>query len=250
MATWGEACGPVHIDPVIIGMASIPERSKGMIRVIQQFLPYCTHFDVYLNRYSESFHHPIFDDPRVNAFRGADIGPHGKFYMAHRTRGYFLTVDDDLIYPDDYVFNTVASIEKYKRQAVVGYHGTTFTTNPDPLQPQTRMLFSHAAYLEHDLPVHMLGTGLFAYHTDTVYIDWRDMVPGKIDEQVAILLQNGRIPQLCLAHPEDWVTEDEELRFRCALRRNKEASAAAVQRQQRRWDLYLPDSWKEYQRFP
>jgi hypothetical protein len=96
----------------------------------------------------------------------------------------------------------------------------------------------------------MLGTGIFAYHSDTLMIDYRDLEPGKIDEQVAIICQERRIPMVCLAHPDDWVREDESLKLRGALRRNEEASAAAVARRQRAWDLYVPPCWKEYQKFP
>ena len=236
-------------EQITIGMASVPSRMKGMERVLETLLPYCDNFDLYLNNYPVGFHLPIFCDQKVTVYRETDIGARGKLYMAHRTPGYFLTVDDDLIYPTDYVQKTLAGIEKYQHQAVVGYHGTLFAKNPDPIQPQNRILFSHVVHLEHDLPVHMLGTGIFAYHSDTVIIDYRDMMPGKIDEQTAIVCQEKRVPMLCLAHPDGWVKEDDDLKFRDALRRNVSASEAAIQRQQRHWELFLPPCWKEFERF-
>lgn len=236
-------------DQITIGLASVPSRMRGMQRTVESLLPACDNFDIYLNGYPTGFHLPIFDDQRVTVYTGEDLGARGKLYMAHRTPGYFLTVDDDLIYPADYVQQTIAGIEKYQRQAAVGYHGTLFVKYQDPMQPQGRVLFSHTVELAHDLPVHMLGTGIFAYHSDTLIIDYRDFDPGKIDEQTAILCQEKRIPTLCLAHPDHWVTEDDDLKFRDALRRNIEASEAAIQRQQRNWELFLPPCWKEFERF-
>ena len=238
-------------DRITVGMASVFSRCKGMIRVLESLLPACDHFDLYLNDYPIGFQLPIFNDEKLTVYRAPpDLGARGKLYMAHRTPGYWLTVDDDLIYPADYTYKMVQAIEKYQRQAIVGVHGALFVKPPDPMQPQTRVLFSHAARLEHDLPVHMLGTGIMAYHSDTIMLDWRPMEPGKIDEQVAVVAQESRVPMLCVAHPDDWVVEDDNLKYRDALRRDRQASEAAVKRQQRPWDLFLPPSWKEYQRFP
>ena len=236
-------------DQITIGMASVPSRMKGMQRVLEDLLPYCDNFDLYLNSYPTGFHLPIFEDNRVTVYNGEDLGARGKLYMAHRTPGYFLTVDDDLIYSHDYVQKTIAGVDKYERKAAVGYHGTIFVQYPDPMQPQGRILFSHAVHLAHDLPVHMLGTGIFAYHSDAIIVDYRDMEPGKIDEQTAIVCQDNRIPCICLAHPDGWVGEDDSLKYRDALRRNVAASEAAIQRQQRSWDLFLPPNWQEFERF-
>lgn len=237
---------------ITIGMASIPDRMKGMIRTLTTLLPSCDNFDLYLNDYPLGFSLPILEDPKVNVFRSPpDLGARGKLYMAHRTPGYYLTVDDDLVYPPNYVYNIVQGIEKYKRQAVVGYHGVLFAQRPDPMNPPTRHLFSHQGMLERDMPVHMLGTGLMGYHSDTLMFGWREMQPGKIDEQVAWRAQDTRTPLIVLAHPSRWVVEDDSLKYRGALRRNVQASEEAMARiAAREWHLYLPDCWKEYQEFP
>ena len=248
---WGELEYTNDDERITIGMASIPGRMLGMQATIEALLPQCDQFDVYLNNYPGGFHVPVFDDAKVNVFHGTtDIGARGKLYMAHRTPGYFLTVDDDLIYPSNYVMTAIAGIEKYKRQAVCGFHGVHFGRDPDPMQPNPRILYSHAGNVPADMIVHMLGTGLLAYHSDTIKIDWRKFEPGKIDEQTAILCQEQRIPMICLAHPEDFVVEDADLMYVDALRRNKPASQKAIERQQREWHFYIPQCWKDHQRFP
>ena len=238
-------------ERITVGMASIPGRMAGMQATIEALLPQCDQFDLYLNGYPPGFHIPLFNKEKVNVFHGPpDLGARGKLYLAHRTPGYFLTVDDDLIYPSNYVITAVQGIEKYKRQAVCGFHGVHFARDPDPMQPHPRVLYSHAAEVPKDMVVHMLGTGLLAYHSDTCMLNWRAMEPGKIDEQVAIYCQDHRIPMMCLAHPDNWVTEDEDLMYVGALRRNEAASRKAVERQKREWHLFIPESWKEYQKFP
>ena len=148
---------------ITIGMASIPDRMTGMQRVLQDMLPACDNFDLYLNNYPAGFHLPIFEDPKLTIFRSPpDLGARGKLYMAYRTPGYYLTVDDDLIYPPNYVYMTIQGIEKYRRQAVVSYHGCLFADRADPMNPPTRHLFSHQGFVPQDCLVHMIGTGLMA----------------------------------------------------------------------------------------
>lgn len=227
-----------------VGLCSIPSRALGLLRVLDTLLPACDRMHVYLNSYPTDFNPAQLQDPKITVYRSPpDIGPRGKFYVAHCSPGYYLTVDDDLIYPADYVYHMVQTIDKYRRQAVIGGHGTLFA------EPR-RILFSHAGYVAQDAVVHMLGTGLMGYHSDLLRIDWRNFDAGKIDEQVAILGQACEIPMICLAHPEAWVREDKELVHVNALRDNKKLSDAAKERQNRNWKLYVPESWKEYQTHP
>jgi hypothetical protein len=56
------------------------------------------------------------------------VGDRGKFRALDLSRrehpnGYFLSVDDDILYPPDYVQRSVEAIDRYERAAVVAYHG-------------------------------------------------------------------------------------------------------------------------------
>ena len=51
-------------------------------------------------------------DPKIG-----DIGDLGKFYVLQGKKGIHLTVDDDIIYPDDYVQRL---LELYKPNRIVG----------------------------------------------------------------------------------------------------------------------------------
>jgi hypothetical protein len=237
-------------DQITIGMASMPEREVGMRRVLEQLLPQCDTFDLSLNGYPANYKLPI-DDPKLIVYRNpATIGPHAKLFAAHRCAGYFLTVDDDLIYPAGYVNDMVQGIEKYGRKAFVGYHGTLLAEPQDPMQPPCRCLFGHSDALHQDIPVHMLGTGIFGYHSSTGIIDWRNFEPGKIDDQVAGFAQDHRIPMIVLAHPKEWVGEDKNLYLAgTAMRRNTPASQRAQERiKMRQWKIHLPNCWKAYYR--
>lgn len=241
-------------DFVTVGMASIPEREQGMLRVLTQLLPQCDHFDLCLNGYKSDYvvdlPEQLTEDKLTVFVNPTNIGPHGKLYLAHRTTGYFLTVDDDLIYPHGYVVDILKGIEKYGRKAFVGYHGSLLAQLSDPMQPPCRCLFSHQDLVPSDMPVHMLGTGIFGYHSSAGMVDHRQFEPGKIDDQVGAFAQDHRIPMVCLAHPKNWVVEDKELFLKgTAMRRDAPASYRQVERiKARNWGLYLPDNWRVYYR--
>lgn len=222
-------------DQITISMASIPERESGMRRVVASLLPYCDNFDVCLNGYP-NVAYPELDDPKVNIIRPAqDPGAAGKFWASRRTPGYHITVDDDLIYPNDYVATLIRGLEKYKRRAVVGIQGSMVVQGNGSL-----ISFYHQNALNTDLPVHILGTGTMAYHTDAFNVDLADLAPGKIDDQVAALVSRAHLPLIVLAHDASWLVEDSALALTKPLRRNMQCLEDARKRMVGRIWLFEP----------
>ena len=48
---------------------------------------------------------------------------------AHLSNAYAFSVDDDIVYPPDYVRRMVTKIEEYRRQAIVGVHCVKLNEN-------------------------------------------------------------------------------------------------------------------------
>jgi hypothetical protein len=217
-------------------MASIPERRDGMLGTVQSLLPYCDNFDIVLNGYP-LLNHPLLEDPKITAIytqRYQDIGARGKFYLGRRTVGYHITVDDDIVYPADYVPRMIQGIEKYDRRAVVGMHGSLILT------PNGRYLVTFEEAVIRDMPCHVLGTGVMGYHSSALNLNWDDLEPGKIDEQVALYCQANEIPMYLLAHPANWIRDNTRLSMsENALRRNLPLRRVAWTRiKQHQWRLF------------
>lgn len=240
-------------EQITVSMATIPEREIGMECTIEALLPQCDHFDVCLNGYPIGYYNKIFDDPKVNVIRQPrETGPRGKFYYAARTCGYFITADDDIVYPPNYVWTTIQGIEKYKRQAVVAFHGLFYAEPQDGMQPSTYLLVHMAGDVSKDVIVHHLGTGTMGYHTDLLRIKWHQLLPGKIDDQVGWIMQQSRIPAIVLAHQKGWLEENPATHDVCALKRNADEKLVAFRREHQRervWKLYVPETWKEVQKY-
>lgn len=196
------------IDPVFATVASIPSRVGMLEQTVASLLPQVDRIGVYLNGYEET---PAFlDDPKVEVARSqehGDRGDAGKFFWVDKwLDGYRLTCDDDLAYPPNYAFRTIAGIDQYGREAMVSHHGGLF------LEPLVDPLVDRRNYrclgtVEKDVPVHLLGTGTLGYHTDTFRPDPEAvfLAPNMADSWLALYGQQHQIPFVCLAHPQGWI---------------------------------------------
>ena len=220
-------------DQVTISMASMPERSAGMLTVVKQLIDACDNFELCLNGYPADFDDPILHDPKVCVYRTQPVvGARGKFLTSYKLAGYHLTVDDDIDYPDNYVAALVAAVAVYERRAVVGYHGCLYGS------PDARFLVTFEEAWPRDMPVHSLGTGLMAYHSSTFSADWYDMQPGLVDYQIAVRAQEQKTPMMLLAHPAGWIKDRPELSLSTnCLRRN-------IDEKQKAWQVIRNYPWR------
>ena len=171
-----------------------------------------------------------------------EMGARGKFLMTANTPGYHIIVDDDILYPYDYVWTMISHVEYFKRQAIVGAHGKLFMYRKPP-HPMTFINYNFADKIASYYPVHMLGTGTIAYHSSLITIDARSLAPGKIDDQVALLCQKFCIPCLVVPHNAQWMQDLTDISVLDALRRNIPLREEATQRivNHASWKLFAID---------
>lgn len=196
------------LDKVHIGVASIPSRVAALYNVVKALLPQCDHMYVYLNGYENI---PEFlEDDKIEVYMSeytGDLSDNGKFYKAKDVQGYFLTVDDDILYPSDYVKKLVDKIEEHDRKAVVGLHGTVFAS--EIFSYYRSRIVSHCLHeVKHDKRVQLLGTGVMGYHTSLITFDYATFEHKHMsDIMIAIRCQAAKIPMICIAHSKDYVRD-------------------------------------------
>jgi hypothetical protein len=196
-------------DQIIVTLATIPSRIDGCTRAVNTLAPQCDQMLVWLNGLSQ----PVACSQHANVtYHGSpeNIGPRGKFWFHDRMPGYHIVVDDDLIYPDNYVYQMTQHIEKLQRKMIIGLHGKLFLYRKPP-EPMTFKFYRFNDVVSDYQPVHMLGTGVMAYHSSAFHIGMQDLQAGKIDDQVAILAQQQQTPMVVVPHAHDWVLLDEKL---------------------------------------
>jgi hypothetical protein len=188
-------------------MASFPPRRASLELSVASILPQVDFLNVYLNGYDET---PEFlEGPKIQVIHSREYGDlrdNGKFFFIDSIPwGYHFTIDDDIIYPSDYVQQMILKIEQYGRMAVVGCHGVIL---PSPLVHfmKNREVFHFKQSLAHDRLVNLLGTGTTAYHIGTIALSGEDFKePGMADLWLGIAAKRQKIPMICVERPEMWL---------------------------------------------
>lgn len=196
----------VYADAVSVCMATIPSRENILgdcVNSLLAQLPENGTIRVCLNGHD---HAPdCLDDSRIEVVWSQDVGDFGdagKFHWLGKVSGYYLSVDDDIVYPPNYIKNIVAAIEAKGRKAVVGYHGILYPENLKAIND--RITYACLQDVAEDHGVHALGTGAMAFHTSLMPDDVSQAqifkTPNMADVWFARFCQNQKIPMISLRH--------------------------------------------------
>jgi len=194
---------------VTFHMATMPSRVVALFDTVNSILPQCDQLHIYLNNFEQV---PSFlIHPKITTYMSqremGDLGDVGKFYKVEGQKGYIFTVDDKIIYPPDYVAQMIATIERTNRKAVVSNHGRNFHSHrlSRSYYLDIQQLFSYLA--THQLTfVHELGTGVMAWHSDTLTpgLDWFHHT-NMTDIYFSLECQKREIPLLIHQHKTGWL---------------------------------------------
>lgn len=197
-----------RLEPTEVSLASIPSRAKILERVVRRLLPGVDVVRVYLNGY-DTVPAGLAHEPRVLIARSQDHGDRGdagKFFWADEARGYQIICDDDLLYPASYAETLVNALERYKREAVVGFHGIVLREAVQSYYADRRVTH-FSTKLKVDQPVHLLGTGTIAYHPSSITVHPEDFpIPNMADIWLGRLAQAQAVPMIMLAREGTYLT--------------------------------------------
>lgn len=228
-------------ENITIGLASFPPRQNCLKVAIDSVIHQCDKINIYLNNYKEI---PVFlNNKKINCFLQNDIGDIGKFFNIENERGYYFTIDDDIIYPKDYVTNMINSLNKFKNKVAIGVHGYTFN-KPIRNIYKDRALTHYRSSLVNYRNVHVIGTGTLAFHTSTLQLKLNDFLkPNMADIWFALSAQRNKIPLYLLPRPNKWLMDiPEALVMESIYNKSKNKSHGNYQtevvNQYKEWKLY------------
>ncbi|MGY4877583.1 glycosyltransferase family A protein [Vreelandella aquamarina] len=213
-------------------LATYPPRESCLNDVIDSVFYQVDNFCVYLNRYekppkvvnellsdkdtSSALHYILDYDGQPKAS--------GKFRWLQK-EGYIFILDDDIIYPPDYIKNMVSWIEKLKRKAFVGVHAVNFHENITNESSEVKSYIKEKFNFSHEVgsltKVHMLGTGTLAFHSSLVkdfkkeLYDQMNHLEGHEnanDESLAVLMKQKGIPMYTIPRKEKWLKSNKKMR--------------------------------------
>jgi hypothetical protein len=185
-------------------IASVPARASSLQATVNSLLPQVDKIFVALNGYTEipSF---IYNDKIVHIVTDNALGDAYKFYDADTRRGYVLTCDDDLVYPEGYVSYMINGIKKHK--GIVTLLGKRYDDRPIKSFRKGYTSISRAlSTVSKDSVVHVGGTGCMAYHTDHFNVTMDEFQKANMaDLWVAKAAHEQGVKITVLAHPKHYM---------------------------------------------
>lgn len=199
--------------PIIVaGMATMPSRVNYLEQVVQAIRPQVDFLRVYLNGFDEV---PDFLDPEealLSEQADGDLGAEGKFYWVDDPEcldyTHYLTIDDDIGYPHDYVERLVDEFDRRDGKAIIGVHGSEFSFPIESFVDSRAQRYRYYEGLEQPEPVHILGTATTLFSRETLDISLHDFpLRNTSDLQLAIAAQNQGVPMIAIPRDPEWMTE-------------------------------------------
>jgi hypothetical protein len=190
-----------------INIATYPARYNSLLKTLES-LKGQAEIRIYLNEYTEV----PKELQEYTTHIGDNLTDNGKFFWANNKNEYYFTCDDDIIYPPNYVADTLS---KYRKGEVLTYHGRV-------LNGVGRHYYGgHQVYnclrpLSKDIIIDVGGTGVMMHNTNEIRLDIAHSKDKCMSDLVASYkLALLGIPIRCLAHPMGYFqyTENEQSIF-------------------------------------
>lgn len=193
---------------VTANVATQKHRLASLMKTVESIAPQVDELRIYHAECTNCDYKWTKRFPNVSVHKGKDVGSAAKFHFV-RPNEYYLTIDDDLIYPPDYVQKLIEGIKKYG--GYVSFHGRKllgFNRNY-----YNGHIFFHCINERlNDTDIDVPGTGVGGFDTnefnpvDIAREDWRNMDDVAIGYECA--RQNVKVT--LLAHPANWVQPQPE----------------------------------------
>jgi hypothetical protein len=194
-------------------LATIPQRGASLRMAIKTLLPQVERLNVMFNGHDLPRIQEIdyeFNNDSLWCFRRSNqMGDAEKFWKVEEHEGYFFTADDDLIYPPDYVQYMIEKIEQYGRKSIVTLHGRNYLPGKigKYYGSSYRLNTFHClSTVEGDNDVMLGGTGVMAFHTDTIKVKYSDFqLPNMADLWMAIQAKQQGVTIKVVEHKSGWL---------------------------------------------
>ena len=144
-------------------IATYPARLGSLRKMMESIYDQFDVIRIYFNEYEKS---PPMPDPekKIMKITGENLTDNGKFIGLDMVKDheYFFTMDDDLIYPPDYVQRSVENIDKYGM--IICYHGRQLLSKGGAYY-SSHKAFHCLNHVHSNLLIDVCGSGVSAWST-------------------------------------------------------------------------------------
>jgi hypothetical protein len=216
---------------IVANLATYPARESTLVSVIESIIHQVDVLQIVLNQYHSIPRHlePYHDKIRyyLPKFDMKDVG---KFLPSVHDAEFVALIDDDIVYPDDYIQTCIdRMLDLDLGSAVVGYHGTIYRRPPFTYQDlfdinsvrnqftfrrrwqkDSRRVFHFMWPVERSLVVDQLGTGTVLLRAEQLPpLDYMLTSRRFVDVRFARWCYEKGSPMVCLERPERWFKQIE-----------------------------------------
>jgi len=190
----------------IVNVASY-NRIESLIKTVESIYDQCDELNIFLNHFDGEIPLKFLDDKINIYFSDNRFGDALKFARLEDSDGYYLTIDDDLIYPENYVDYMVARCKEYSNQRVVTLHGKKFSSFPIQSYYKSHSEYYHCLQpMRKNVLVQFGGTGVMCFHTSLLKIPFYFFkLPNMADIWVGKYCMENNIEMICITHPKDFL---------------------------------------------
>ena len=190
----------------IINVASY-KRTDSLVKTLESLIDQSDEINVVLNDFEDEIPSILYHNKVNLYFSDNSKGDAFKFYNLIDSNGYFLTVDDDLIYPSNYVEYMIAKCKEYGNTKVITLHGRNFNVFPiKSYYAKASERFSCLHHVGKNVSVQFGGTGVMCFHTDLfkLPIDYFKY-PNMADIWIGKYCYENNIDILCIRHESGYI---------------------------------------------
>jgi len=193
-------------EKTIVNVASY-NRIGSLVNTINSIYDQCDEINIFLNDHIGEIPEKLLDSKINLFFSDNSYGDALKFGKLMESDGYYLTIDDDLIYPPNYVNYMVSRCKEYSNKRVITLHGRNFPSFPinsyynsysenyHCLKPQTKNVL-----------VQFGGTGVMCFHTNLMKIPINFFLyPNMADIWIGKYCIENNIEIICITHSGDFL---------------------------------------------
>jgi glycosyltransferase involved in cell wall biosynthesis len=146
--------------------------------------------------------------PKINLYiTDNSKGDAFKFMFLETKNGYYLTIDDDLIYPPNYVNFMVDKCKEYNNKKIITLHGRSFYNFPikSYYNSNAQRFYYYEKVLD-DVKVQFGGTGVMCLHTSLLKKSINDfLLPNMADVWIGKFAKESNIDIICVKHEKNFI---------------------------------------------
>lgn len=205
---------------ITVAMTTFPPRLQTAMGVLRNLWPQCNHLRACFNGFDQppaellQFMEEIKGElSNIHTFeyllagengQVPDLGCNNKMRWIDKCNGYYLTVDDDIYYPPDYVQQLVEGIDRHDGKAICTMHGKILHVDgmKDVLYLGTRIF--------RDTEITIPGMGVGGCVPKRIGLTWSVFDKGKNsgdDELITVWCSKHNVKRFCLKHDRHWLKE-------------------------------------------